>query len=128
MTRRQRDTVAYLFRELELTELHHGDCVGADAQAHKIAKSTLARIVVHPPLSSSRLRSFCAGDESRKPCAFLVRNSHIVKEGIDGLIAAPRESTEQLRSGTWSTIRKARRLGRRIFIVNPDGTFKAEPS
>jgi hypothetical protein len=55
----------------------HGDCVGADAQAHAIAKATGFRVVIHPPSDDSK-RAFCQGDAVLTPRPYLVRNRHIV--------------------------------------------------
>jgi hypothetical protein len=55
----------------------------------------------------------------------LVRNEVIEREtGL--LLAAPGEVIEQHRSGTWSTVRFARKMGRAIWIVRPDGTIICE--
>jgi hypothetical protein len=53
---------------------------------------------------------------------YLVRNHEIVDDS-QVLIAAPKEFTEQLRSGTWATIRYARKIGRTVRIVFPDGSI-----
>jgi hypothetical protein len=37
------------------------------------------------------------------------------------LLAAPRTKTEEQRSGTWATIRYARKLGRQVCLLWPDG-------
>lgn len=103
----------------EIGELHHGDCIEADAAAHDIAKSLGYRVVVHPP-SDPRKRAFKSGDEMREPLPYLTRNHNIVN-GTTFLIATPREHFEQLRSGTWATIRYARKLGRVVHIIRPDG-------
>lgn len=131
MTQRQRATVHYLFGELVLTVLHHGDCVGADAQAHKIALDLAASVVVHPP-SDPKLRAFCMGDVTVTvlgPRPYLARNKDIVLRGVDGIIAAPKDfiAPASLRKqGTWTTIGYARKAKRRLWIVYPDGTFKEE--
>jgi hypothetical protein len=125
MTQRQRETVRYLFSELQLTTLHHGDCIGADAQAHEIAKRMRAWIEVHPP-SDDVKRAFCKGHKEHPPRLHLVRDRDIVKAGVDGLIATPRQHHEILRSGTWATIRYARKQGRHTWIVHPDGTWVEE--
>ena len=40
-------------------ELHHGDCVGADAYAHRVGRCCGFRIVRHPPtLPSPKCPSF----------------------------------------------------------------------
>lgn len=127
MTHRQRDTVRFLFNELACHVLHHGDCVGADAQAHRLALNIEARVVIHPP-SVETFRAYCVGaDVIRPACAYLMRNRHIVNAAEDGLIAAPRTHAEELRgSGTWATIRYARAARKRLWIVWPDGTFVPE--
>jgi hypothetical protein len=127
-TQRQRAAVRYLFAELGVTELHHGDCIGSDAQADcDIYARTTARVVIHPP-EDDKLRALCHGKRTTilPARSYLERNMDIAKDGVDGLIATPKEFEEVQRSGTWSTIRRARKLGRHIWIVFPDGTFREE--
>ena len=57
----------------------------------------------------------------RRERPYLDRNKDMVRETA-WLIAAPAEPEEQLRSGTWSTIRFARKLGKPVFLIFPDGT------
>lgn len=85
--------------------LHHGDAIGADAEAHDIAIGLGCAIVVHPPAVETQ-RAFKAAAEIRAAKPYLVRNKDIVRETAL-LIAAPAEPVEQLRSGTWSTVRYA---------------------
>lgn len=130
MTQKQAACVNYLFVELLLTVLHHGVCEGADAQAHRLAKKMLARVVGHPPIDQKKmamaLKDF---DELRPPAPYLVRNRNIVAEAIGGLIAAPKDYSMPaiLRGqGTWTTVGYARAARRRLWLVWPDGTFKEE--
>jgi hypothetical protein len=107
MTQRQRATVRYLFSELMLRTLHHGICVGADVEAHREAEEIEAYIVGHPPTDQKSMFQGLKFDELRKPFGYLTRNRHIVAEGVDGLIAAPKDFVEpaNLRGqGTWTTI------------------------
>jgi hypothetical protein len=106
------------------SDFHHGDCMGADAQAHDIAVSMNYKVILHPP-SNSNKRAFCLANEVRKPLEYLDRNTEIVKE-TEVLIACPKEMTEQLRSGTWATVRRARKLSRNVIILFPDGSMKKE--
>lgn len=103
--------------------LHHGDCVGADAKAHQIAVDLgITQIIIHPP-SESKLRARCGcrpdhGDQVLPPKSYLQRNHDIV-DASEVLLACPKTRTEELRSGTWATIRYARSLGREVVIMNP---------
>jgi predicted Rossmann fold nucleotide-binding protein DprA/Smf involved in DNA uptake len=56
---------------------------------------------------------------------YLVRNETIVKQS-QVLLAAPRTSKDEQRSGTWHTIRYARKMKRKIYIVMPDGVIRKE--
>lgn len=107
----------------EPAEFHHGDCIGADRIAHIIAKSIGLKIILHPPDNDSK-RAFCKAHVERKPKPYLDRNHDIVDE-TDCLIAAP-QGPEELRSGTWATVRYARKLERTIYIVWPDGRMTME--
>lgn len=104
-------------------ELRHGDCVGADAQFHSIALALGLRVCVHPPVIRSR-RAFCdvrpGVDRVMEPDEYMARNTAIV-EASSLLIAAPKEFTEIMRSGTWSTVRRALRRQKRVIIVWPTG-------
>lgn len=121
LTRSQRNSLYDVFKLLSIrggVELHHGDCVGADAAAHNIAEILQFRIVGHPPTNSSK-RAFCEFDEVHPRADYLVRNQHIV--GATSILVACPSGPEVLRSGTWATVRVARKLGRRIIIIPPDG-------
>lgn len=107
------------------SEFHHGDCYGADAQAHNIAKTFKLYIIIHPPIKTIK-RAYCDGDIILEPKEYLNRNKDIVRAS-DLLLATPNEFTEQIRSGTWSTIRFARKLKKQIIIVYPDGSWINEP-
>jgi hypothetical protein len=94
----------------------HGDCVGADAQAHAMAKADGFRVVIHPPSDDSK-RAFCQGDAVLAPPPYLVRNRRIVD--ASGVLVATPQGDEELRSGTWSTVRYARKIRRAIKIIAP---------
>jgi len=50
----------------------------------------------------------------------LERNSDIVADS-DLLLATPRFYEEELRSGTWATVRRARKANKPLIIVWPNG-------
>ena len=92
----------------EITEAHHGDCIGADADFHAIvSEHSHIRIIGHIPDKNDK-RAYCKFHEEREPKPYLVRNKDIVNES-EFLLATPKERTEVLRSGTWSTIRYAKK-------------------
>lgn len=101
--------------------LHHGDCKGIDEQAHYIGRELGLWIVVHPPDNPSK-RAFCQGDEMRDEKPYLERDRDIVDESIR-LIGCPNTYVNQVRSGTWYTIRYA--IDKiEVTVVFPDGTTK----
>jgi len=103
----------------DITEFHHGDCIGADAEAHHIVRTFFphVKIIGHPPVNESK-RAFCTFDEVRPADEYLVRNRAIVMCS-DLLVATPGEAEEQLRSGTWSTVRYARHCEIPVKILVP---------
>lgn len=119
MTNEQSVSVFKILCEYYPIEVHHGDCVGADEDFHKIAQGCKIYTIIHPPVIDD-LRAFCKGNEHRPPKPFIERNHGIVDE-TEVLIATPKERKEELRSGTWATIRYAYKIGRKILIVWPDG-------
>jgi hypothetical protein len=104
-------------RQLHATELHHGDCVGGDAQLHDVARRLGLRVVGHPPDNMSK-RAHCQCDELRVPRPYLDRNHDIVDE-TEVLLAGPKDTVEELRSGTWATVRYARKRGKQVHVVWP---------
>lgn len=105
------------FKAIDKTsfEFHHGDCVGADDEAHEIARLHKYKTVAHPPINESK-RAFKKADVILEAKKYLTRNKDIAKV-CDVLLAAPKEDVEVLRSGTWSTIRKARKFGKEVIIL-----------
>lgn len=110
-----------LQEEFGLVEFHHGDCIGADAGGHDVAKRLGCKTVLHPPTTEAK-RAFCEADEVRKPAPYLDRNHDIVDEA-DCMIALP-DKHEVLRSGTWATVRYAKKHGKELVVVYPDGSLE----
>ncbi len=121
MTPNQRKAVRQLLAQLrdKVKEAHHGDCLGADEDFHITAISFKFYMVGHPP-QDPRWRSFSEFDEIREPKNYLARNMAMVDE-IDRLIACPSSYEEEVRSGTWATVRYARKKGTLVTIIRPDG-------
>lgn len=132
-------------RELVL-EAHHGDCVGADEQFDALLEFDRIATVIHPPIDDSK-RAWCfkrwsLGYRGRPPWPGFVGRATVVElpeldylernhagvDATDALLAAPLELEEQLRSGTWATVRYARKLQRPIRFFWPDGSSTVERS
>jgi len=101
----------------------HGDCVGADTEFHNLCieyrnnnPNKQLNIHIYPP-DDDKLRGFNNGDVIMPVKPYLKRNEDIVKK-CDVLIACPIDKNKEvLRSGTWSTIRKARKLNKIIHLL-----------
>ena len=116
---------------------HHGDCIGADENAHRIIEnssdleSICSEIVLHIPRVDLK-RAFMDRDRRldskikitvRDPLDYLVRNKVIVDES-EVLFACPYTPNQEVRSGTWSTVRYARKKGKTVMLIKPDGSVK----
>ncbi len=119
---RELDRIAESDLVFGLEEFHHGDCWGSDARASNYVwrEYTACNVVIHPPANPC-LRAFCESDLIREPKPYLVRNLNILRE-VEHLLATV-AGDEVLRSGTWSTIRKAKKLGMPVSIVWPNGSI-----
>lgn len=110
MSQHQKEQFVLKLMELGVTEFHHGDCIGADAEAHDIVREFFPSvwIEVHPPDITTK-RAYKKGDVIHTPKPYLVRNKDIV-DASEFLIGSPKENYNVLRSGTWSTIRYAKKM------------------
>jgi hypothetical protein len=129
-TPQQLETLRKILTEMAPFSCHHGDCRGADAAFHEIAADlqdasapdVKPRLVIHAP-SDEKDRAFSSRGHKIMipPKTYLARNRDIVDQ-TDILIAVPRTVEEEQRSGTWYTVRYARKKHKKIIIINPDGT------
>jgi len=120
MTGPQRFGCAELLEKFGIQEVHLGDCVGADDDMYEIAGAAECYLTGHPP-DNDKFRAFRHYHAEREPKPYLDRNHDIVDES-DWMIATPEQFEEQQRSGTWSTVRYARKTGKPLCLVWPDGT------
>lgn len=113
---------------LYASEFHHGCAPGSDFQAAIIAREWGLVVIGHPGKSKRGgvLSNLTAANHlTLPPQEYLKRNHTIVDRG-NMLVAAPRNGMEEQRSGTWATIRYARKLKRPIYIVWLDGNITQE--
>lgn len=113
-----------LMRELNPMEFHHGDCIGADEDAHLLVRENFPNvaITIHPPKDYSK-RAFMLANIERAPKEYLQRNRWIVISS-DVLIATPKQMEEVARSGTWSTVRFAKEIKKPVYVIYPDGKIE----
>lgn len=104
----------------------HGDCIGADADAHEIVREISPDIRIEArPAGDGPNRAYKKADIVHASHAPLSRNKKIV-ESVEQMIACPGEQSEILRSGTWSTIRYTKKLLKPLLIIYPNGTKEFE--
>jgi hypothetical protein len=124
MTPEQAAALVLVIDKLQPSRARHGDCIGADAEFHLACWTREVPIYLHPPDNPVK-RAWCPhASWSAEPRPYMDRNRDIV-HGSTWMVATPKGMVEELRSGTWSTIRYARRLKAPILIIFPDGTLGA---
>jgi hypothetical protein len=109
----------------------HGACKGADSQAARLVYEELLGVLVnalpgHLPnwVCPLALEASNAVQEPRKTTE---RNWEIV-ERSDAVIACPKGTEDaDYRSGTWMTIRAAKKLRRPVTVILPDGSVHHYP-
>ncbi len=106
---------------------HHGDCIGADNESGNIIGTEVwclnCRIICHPPVDQVHRAFNKYSHETREPKTHFARNRDIVNE-TSILIATPCDSTDQKHGGTWYTINYARKTGKPVFIIWPNGKIE----
>jgi hypothetical protein len=134
MTQEQREhLLRSLKRSYAFEEIHHGVCVGADEELHRMLLTNpdiTKMIVIHPPTDlrysfwKPSLLNVVDGIKivwmPQRP--YIVRNHDIV-DACHLLIACP-NGFEVTRSGTWATVRYAVNQRKRVKIVYPDGLLE----
>lgn len=128
MTEKQKEVVAKLevFTGARI-EVHHGDCIGSDADFHNIIRGISPKIMIitHPGFPAKdpkdlSLRAYCRSDNATAAKSFFVRNRDIV-DVTELLIATPASKKET--GGTWFTINYSRQLNKKRIIIYPDGSL-----
>lgn len=130
MTPQQKWAVRCLL--LDGTHFHNGCARGSDSESAIIAWLLGIPITAHPASNVNWYdRVHIRAQEVREPMPPLVRNKIIVEESTK-IIATPKETYEYPRggpprgSGTWATIREARRRQKPLLLVWPNGDIHRE--
>lgn len=110
---------------LGFTTFHHGDCIGADAQAAKIAKQLGFILVCHPghpkDKNNTMYRAFTDFNDVMHEVKPFVQRDHDIVDASERMIATPAGRIEEVRSGTWTTVRYARKMKKEAHIIYPPG-------
>jgi hypothetical protein len=124
----QQSLGSYLF-------IHHGCCIGTDEISHLLARDMKCTFICgHPGIDRHgnspysmpiRLREFSILNGS-KP--YRERNKDIVNTGriIIACPASPEMHFDSRRSGTWQTVRLARKAEKEIIYIWADGSVTHE--
>jgi len=123
LTQHQKEQIILILDKYDNIIVSHGDCVGSDTDFHNLCENYRKdninkniEIHIFPP-NVSTLRAFNKGDLIMDEKPYLERNENIVKYSSI-LIGCPVDKNkEELRSGTWSTIRKAKKHKLDIYIL-----------
>ena len=105
-------------------EFHHGNCVGSDEQAARIADS-LRYITIAHPSTLIELTSNYQSDKTlpRRPP---IQRNKVIVQAVEIMLATPKEFSEPAPArgqGTWSCIRYSRdKQKRHTIIIWPDGS------
>ena len=115
---------AVLQEHPELEELHHGDCVGGDEQIHMMVQNIVpeVRLVIHPPINED-LRANCKGAYKVLPKKDYMSRNHDIVNTSEVIVGFPNGNHEIIRSGTWATLRFARKKNKKIIVIYPDGSY-----
>jgi hypothetical protein len=103
-------------------EFHHGDCEGADAEAHDLVRQLCPdwTIHIHPGPEGDPHRAHRTGDKAHPPKTHFARNRDIVRASslIIGVSKAPHRLE---RGGTWYTLDFAVKSKVPTKVLWPDG-------
>jgi len=118
MTLGQMGAVRELLDQARPDRVHHGCAEGADREFHAMTVAGTRDLYPCNVEQYEWARANCAAGDVIHPIeAPLVRNRQMVDKSTL-IIAAPRTRVEEQRSGTWATVRYARRVKRdRLHVV-----------
>lgn len=139
MTSRSNPSPSCSLNSFENTTRSNSTTVTADAQAATILNDLRhsqircrVRIIAHPGFppnhpKETKFRAFTDfNDEVRELKVFIGRDHDIVDE-TEEMVATPVTEDEEVRSGTWTSVRYARKQDRKVTVLNPKKTPKFDP-
>jgi hypothetical protein len=126
LSEEQKENIKLILDKYKNIIVSHRDCVGSDTDFHNLCVTYREQhpeksleIHIFPPDNPElrALRAFNECDLLMKENSYLGRNLQIIKYS-SFLIACPIDKNkEELKSGTWSTIRQAQKRNVKIYIL-----------
>lgn len=106
----------------------HGDCVGADADFDALCRrGGYAFPVECRPCTFENMRARTAAKVIAPPMPPMERNRWIVRDSNVILACPPNDTEIKSGSGTWATIRFAKKEGKAVHIFFPNGSIDYVP-
>ena len=128
----QKKALLNQLNSMDIEQALHGDCIGADYDFHRLVASNIeyATISIYPPVNPTHRANCHLIDLTTNVCVqvlkegeYIARNHNIVDD-CDMLIACPKDGVEVMRSGTWATIRYAKKMKKAVCIIYSDGSIE----
>lgn len=112
-----------------IVAIHHGCCTGADELAHHIGRRIPGcQLFGYPGMdalgnSPYRMRERGGFTTLHEPALYAERNERIVRASTVVIACPlwPEDDPRSVRSGTWQTVRKARKLHKPVLAIMADG-------
>jgi hypothetical protein len=125
LTQLQKDAFTDLIKEMDIKEFHHGDCVGADEQAHNIIRKIApdCEINIHPPVRDLH-RAYCEGDVDFVEMDYIARNEEII-DFTDMVVACTDQRIKGQRkvgpNDPWRALEYAEEVKKHTIIIKGNG-------
>lgn len=126
MTYEQKSRFAVEIAAYDQLTFVHGDCIGADEEAHEIAmKHTGCRIEIRG-CNYPNMRAYCKGAAVTHQIASPLARNRVIVETCHRLIGCPRVAAwrDLKRGGSVYTIRFAIRFPRHTTVIAPNGQLE----
>lgn len=116
-----------------ITEFNHGGCVGVDIEAAEMVAGyrqdgwAEVRVICHPGKGNGDLEAKdTASDQTLPAQSNFARNRAMVDRlaRADLLVVVPKQMERQDSGGTWYTYDYAKKTGKRMFVIWPNGSME----
>jgi hypothetical protein len=121
LTKVQLEAFDYFLSVFPVKVIRHGDCVGGDDQLANRARKRKIYLISHPSNLVAK-RAYAESDEYLDMKPPLDRNRDIVDHSF--MLWGFPKGPEELRSGTWATIRYAWKERKPTMVIYPEGTIE----